>query len=98
MSMSSRLLFAALCLVGLILVLAFPGALLSQAGGSVQRSRSLITEKIDETRLQTLAGNTYPQANARNDRGPVPDDFAMEHMMLQLQRPAEQEQAARQCS
>jgi hypothetical protein len=64
------------------------------AGG--RNSRPLITARIDETQLQTLAGNTRPQANALNDRGPVPDSLAMEHMLLQLRRPAEQEQALSQ--
>ena len=31
-----------------------------------------------------------------NDRGAVADDFQMEHMLLQLQRPPEQEQALKQ--
>jgi subtilase family serine protease len=83
------------CTAGLALVLVFPTALLSQDSAG-RHSRSLITEKVDESRLRTLAGNTHPQANAQNDRGPVPDNLAMEHMILQLQRPAEQEQAARQ--
>src|ERR1022692_888332 len=49
-----------------------------------------------ESRLQTLAGNTHPKANAQNDQGPAPDSLSLEHMMLQLQRPPEQEQAVRQ--
>jgi len=79
-----------------VLAIAPPAALLSQDRTASRGSRSLITEQIDESRLHTLAGNTHPQANAQNDRGRVPDNFAMEHMMLQLQRPAEQQQAAGQ--
>ena len=56
-------------------------------------TRALITQEVDETRLVTLKGNTRPEANAMNDRGAVADDFQMEHMLLQLQRPPEQEQA-----
>ena len=41
----------------------------------------------------TLTGNTRPQATAANDRGPVGEDFRMDHMLLQLQRSPEQEQA-----
>ncbi len=59
-------------------------------------SRSLITERIDEARTHVLGGNTRSQATALNDRGRVTDDFQMEHMILQLQRPDEQEQAAKQ--
>ena len=96
MSPSSKCGFVMFCIAGFALVLAFPSALLSQDSGADRRSRSLITEGINETRLRTLAGNTPPQANAQNDAGLAPDNLPMEHMMLQLQRPAEQEQAARQ--
>lgn len=60
------------------------------------KARPLITARIDETQLRTLAGNTRPEANAANDRGSVPDNFGMEHMLLQLTRPPEQDQALRQ--
>jgi hypothetical protein len=94
MSPSCKSRFAFLCVTGFVLVSGFPSALLSQDSGP--RSQSLITERIDEAKLQTLAGNTHPQANKQNDLGPAPDGVPMEHMMLQLQRPAEQDQAARQ--
>jgi hypothetical protein len=59
-------------------------------------SRALITQPIDETNRITLGGNTRPEANAENDRGPVASDFAVNHMLLQLRRSPEQEAAARQ--
>jgi subtilase family serine protease len=61
-----------------------------------QRTRALITQEVDESRLITLKGNTRPEANAMNDRGAVADDFQIEHMLLQLQRPPEQEQALKE--
>jgi subtilase family serine protease len=60
------------------------------AGGA---AAPLITHPIDQRVLVTLAGNTRPEANAANDRGPVANTFPMEHMLLQLRRSAEQEQA-----
>lgn len=52
----------------------------------------LITQNVDESNLVTLAGNTRPEAMAKqNDRGRVADSYRMEHMMLQLKRSAEQE-------
>lgn len=60
------------------------------AGGA---AAPLITHPIDERVLVTLAGNTRPEANTANDRGPVANTFPMEHMLLQLRRSAEQEQA-----
>jgi hypothetical protein len=55
--------------------------------------RVLIVTPIDETKLVTLLGNTRPEANAANDRGRVPDGFRIEHMLLQLKRAPEQEEA-----
>lgn len=66
-------------------------ALNAQVAG--RYSRPLINQKIDESRLYTLRGNTHPQATAANDRGAVPADFRMSHMLLQLKRSAQQEQA-----
>ena len=83
---------SALCLFTIAVVasvLAFPFISFSQTG----HSRALITQRIDESKLITLTGNTHPYANPANDRGIVGDDFQMEHMLLQLRRPAEQEQA-----
>jgi hypothetical protein len=58
-----------------------------------QNSRPvLITQNVDESKLVTLAGNTRPEANKQNDRGLVTDNLAMDHMLLQLKRSAEQEQ------
>ena len=46
--------------------------------------------------MVTLRGNTRPEAKAINDRGRVSDDLIIHHMMLQLQRTPEQEQALQQ--
>jgi subtilase family serine protease len=43
--------------------------------------------------MHTIVGNTRSEANAQNDRGKVADTFAMEHMLLHLQRSPEREQA-----
>jgi len=53
----------------------------------------LITQSIDESKLITLQGNTHPGANVANDRGATAPDFQMEHMLLQLKRSPDQEQA-----
>ncbi|HUB79141.1 MAG TPA: S53 family peptidase [Bryobacteraceae bacterium] len=60
------------------------------------RSRPMITGAINENVLHRLAGNTRSQANARNDGGRVADDLLLDHMILQLKRPPEQEEALRQ--
>jgi subtilase family serine protease len=46
--------------------------------------------------LVTLRGNTHPEAKPMNDRGRVSDDLPFPHMMLQLQRTPEQEEALQQ--
>jgi len=65
-------------------------------GQSGPPSRVPITQKVDEEKRVALKGNTRPEARAENDRGAVADDFTMEHMLLQLQRPPEIEKALQQ--
>jgi subtilase family serine protease len=60
----------------------------AQNSGSGRR----ITQKVDESRTVVLAGNKRSEANSKNDRGPVTDSLAMDHMLLQLQRSPQQEQ------
>ncbi|HEY4741638.1 MAG TPA: S53 family peptidase [Candidatus Acidoferrales bacterium] len=55
-----------------------------------------ITHAIDEGKLVTLRANTPAQATAANDRGAISYDTHMEHMLLQLQRSPQQEQALRE--
>ncbi|MGO9272464.1 MAG: choice-of-anchor D domain-containing protein [Terriglobia bacterium] len=70
-----------------------PGAHKGPAGAP---SGIVPAPKIDESVLVTLSGNTRPEAKAANDRGAVPDSFRLEHMMLQLRRTPQQEQAVEQ--
>ena len=58
---------------------------------SAQNAAPRITSAIDESRFATLTGGTRPEATTKNDRGPVPDSFRLEHMFLQLRRSPEQE-------
>jgi hypothetical protein len=81
---------AAVAAVTFILTLSFPGAARAQQANA---ARPLITQKVSDANLVTLAGNTRPEAIAANDRGPLAPDTPMEHMLLQLKRSPEQEQA-----
>jgi subtilase family serine protease len=86
--------FLARLLCSCALTLGFMSVLVAQsAAQSARQARVLITQPIDSSRLHTLAGNTRGEANAQNDRGKVADTFAMDHMLLQLQRSPEREQA-----
>jgi subtilase family serine protease len=58
-------------------------------------ARRLISENIDERKLVMLRGNTRPEMSAERDLGSVPDEFAMPHLLLQLRRSPEREQALR---
>jgi hypothetical protein len=60
------------------------------------RPRSVVTQKIDETKRVTLPGNTRPEASLANDRGAVAESFPVEHMQLQLKRSPEQEHVLQQ--
>ena len=82
-----------LCCCALTLGLTF--ALAAQSAGTAPPARVLITRPIDPSRLHRLAGNTRGEANAQNDRGKVADTFALDHMLLQLQRSPAREQALR---
>ena len=75
------------------LTLALGWKYVARAASPNGSTRTLIKERIDATKLVTLAGNTRPEANARNDRGPVPDSFQVDHMLLQLKRAPEVEKA-----
>jgi len=53
----------------------------------------LVTSPVNETKLVTLPGNVRREANAQNDRGPVSGGMRLDHMLLQLNRPAARESA-----
>jgi len=73
--------------VGLgILIVTTVGFTQVSGHGSGQQLPVLITQPVDDSKLVTLRGNTRPEANSKNDRGIVPDDFPMPHMLLQLKR------------
>ncbi|MGA8408118.1 MAG: protease pro-enzyme activation domain-containing protein [Candidatus Acidiferrales bacterium] len=72
-------------------------SLLPRAGAQeLGRPTATIRQPIDESRLVTLHNNTRPEANAQNDRGPVSDDFALDHLLLQLKRSPASETALQQ--
>ncbi len=50
-----------------------------------------IKQQIDESKMVKLAGNTRPEANTLNDRGPVSDVMDIDHMLLLLQRSPQKE-------
>lgn len=64
------------------------------ANGQVGRepTRRLIIQAIDDNKRVTLTGNTRPEANATNDRGPVAASLPVQHMQLLLRLPTEKEE------
>ena len=64
--------------------------------GNGPQARALPAPDAGQVGLVTLRGNRRPEANAKNDRGRVSDDLTLNHMMLQLRRSPEQEQALQQ--
>ena len=79
-----------------LLVFVFTLSLASYLQAAATPRRPLITQELDENQRVTLKGNVRPEANAANDHGLVADAFQMEHMLLQLQRSADQEQAVKE--
>ena len=54
---------------------------------------SRIAAGIDNTKLAVLQGNVHPMARAEFDRGAAPASLPLDHMLLVLQRSADQETA-----
>jgi regulation of enolase protein 1 (concanavalin A-like superfamily)/uncharacterized membrane protein len=75
-----------------ILVSCFPFSSAGAQSVTGSHARPLVTQNIDEGKLVELHGNTRPEVKADNDRGAVGDDLLLEHMLLQLRRPAEKEE------
>lgn len=65
------------------------------ASAQTQFRRPAIAQSVDEMRLITLPGNTHPLATAQNDRGRADDNLQLDHLLLQLKRSPEQDEAAR---
>ena len=76
-------------------LLAAPNLLLagSAQAQTAAAARSLITSRVDAAQTVALHGSVRPEANAGNDRGKVSGDLRLEHMILQLSRPADREEA-----
>lgn len=81
----------ALCTVGLISS-AFAAAPLKPVHAPAPSASNRITQAIDEAHVARMARNTRPEANSANDRGAVPDAFDVDHILLVMQRSAEQQQ------
>ena len=77
----------------LLLAVAVSSPAYSQRADVTPLKRALITQAVDNQKLVTLYGNTRASANSANDRGRVSDGLPMDHMLLQLKRPPELEQA-----
>jgi subtilase family serine protease len=56
-------------------------------------AQTFVTTPIDNANMVALSGNVRREANAANDRGQVSDSMALQHMLLQLNRPADREAA-----
>jgi hypothetical protein len=76
--------------------LSFLALLVPALSLEIQAAQNIPSDQELYRGLVTLRGNTRPEAKAANDRGPVADDFPMNHMLLLLRRTPEQEQALEQ--
>ena len=83
--------------VTVFLVLVMASSTLSWAQDTTDQNtvRPLITQRIDESRLKTLKGNTHPLARHEFDLGTAPASLPMERMLLVLRRSSDQQTALR---
>jgi subtilase family serine protease len=65
----------------------------AQVQAQTRSHTRVITKEIDETQLVRLEGNTRSEVTPENDRGAVSDALPIEHLLLQLRRPTEQQLA-----
>src|SRR5467141_1788809 len=79
-----------------VLAILFAGPVVHAQIDSGLHARPRITQSINEMDRVALTGNTHPEASLANDRGPVANNFPMDHMLLQLKRSPEQEKALQQ--
>ena len=86
MSPKARPVVALGCLMAFLLVCGLPVYAQSSAASHV-----LISQKVDESALVTLAGNTRPEVHFARDLGRVSDDLELSHMYLQMKMAPEQE-------
>jgi subtilase family serine protease len=77
-------------------LLAIVACILSFHPMATAATPALITEKIDNSKLVTLSGSIRPEVNQANDRGAVAANMQLNHLLLQLRRPAETEAAFEQ--
>jgi subtilase family serine protease len=85
----------ALALCATVIAAVWPIALPAQTAAVPLITQPLITQPIDETKLTTLTGNTYPLAKAQYDVGAAPASLPMERMLLVLKRSPGQDFALR---
>src|SRR5277367_1918749 len=79
-----------------ILLLSLSSSFAAENTGQGNHARVMITKAVDDNARVALEGNTRPEANAKNDRGILAENYRIDHMQLLLRRPAELEASLRQ--
>jgi subtilase family serine protease len=74
-------------------LLAFSISQVALTAAAESDNQPQITGKVDEAQLVRLNGNVRPEATAKHDRGPVADSMQLNHLQLELERPAAREAA-----
>ena len=67
-----------------------------QKSDPIPPRRALITQALDSRQHMALRGNTRASAHSGTDHGRVQESLPLEHLLLQLQRPAELSEALEQ--
>jgi hypothetical protein len=83
-----------LAIAALSLVLR-PSAYAQTPPAAAALAQPMITAAVNDADRAPLAGNMRQEATAANDRGRVDDAMPLQHMQLQLRRPAAREEAVK---
>src|SRR5208283_272767 len=91
-SMGKRIWVIAIMLtIGGLAVCSLPSSARALSGATSAPAQ--ITDPINDNEAISIPGNIRPEATAANDRGRVPDDFPLDHLILLLRRSPERERA-----
>lgn len=94
-SMSKRIWVVAIALaIGALAVGILPISARALSGATSAPAQ--ITDPINDNDVISIPGNIPPGATAANDRGRVPDDFPLDHLIVLLRRSPQRERALEQ--
>ncbi|MGO9084920.1 MAG: Ig-like domain repeat protein [Candidatus Sulfotelmatobacter sp.] len=84
---------SAILTVALFVLVVAPGMMRAQTGSAISPTPTRALERVDESQLVVLEGQTHPLARVEYDRGPVDPGLALNDLVLVLKRSPERQAA-----